>query len=163
VSVTIDSFVLLAPLLLLPIVLLLVFVGCGQALGLGEFHDVIPLLFSYEGDLPKDVQTLKWKFTIDVTVDPENGVGVIGDPPGGVDTGWFERNGNDIKPGGEDDIPSGFVDLRSYGQITCTCIVTKNAPPGELAPAPPLTKDKGEDEDAPRFKLVRAGTGFALK
>ena len=148
-----DWFVILTSLVLIPVVLLLAFVGCAQVEGLDKYHFTTPVSFEYKGDLPKDVQSLEWRFNfVDLT------------SPTAVEelTDWFKRTGAEIKIAGESDIVGSVIDLRSHGSITCFCqVTTKNTPP-QVIPTQQM-KDKDEDFSAPRFRLVRDGSSFAIK
>jgi hypothetical protein len=148
----IDWFVLLIPLVLLPILVLFVFVGCPLD---RSGNRSAPIRFSYVGDY-SDVQSIEatFTFTPSKTEGSEfpHSVGVI------------PLTGDQVKPGGDTDLPDGTLFLPDIGTLKCSCTITKKlSQPGEQ----PIKedspdKDKDEDEDPPSFTLVRDGAAFAF-
>lgn len=166
----IDWFVVLIPLLLVPIFALFVFVGCvldreGKAPG-------SPITFSYPAGLDSPsgnapgLSSIVWQYNMDLDSDLEwGGPGQIGGP---TSAGPFERGagaGQAIDGNGETHSHMAYIE--SEGPVTCSCtLVTKANPPFDnqtnTINLNPVTKQKIEDETGPGFVLSRSGTGFTL-
>ena len=143
----VDWFVLLTPLVLLPIILLLVFLGCT----LDRKGKAVPVVFTYEGQLGTDVE----RFDAQCTA----GFGVFN-----LMTRIEEGTPQLLAAG--DDITAGTVPIDSEGDISCTCTVVKKAvgmDPAETVTVSSPAKSKIEDEDPPSFRLERGGEdGFRI-
>ncbi len=135
----IDWYVLLIPLALLPILLLLIFVGCDLALELEEFKAAppgpVPITFHYSAGLDEDLDAIVVTLTgtAPMTITP-------------FYTAQLDANG-----GGES---VGAISLSASGWITCICTITKSATGAEEKVEGDVTKFKGIDEDAPKFTLT---------
>ena len=152
----IDWFVLLTPLVLLPIFLLLVFVGCAAVTGLDDFSVTSYTAFGYVKGLKDKVNSIVWSF--EVVLEPGGIVtGTIGGGPSPPPTTYSLTSGQiDDVNGGE--IPDGYINIESEGSVTCHCTVTK-AGASSSEPELTLTKDKYEDEPPPTFTLALDGSG----
>ena len=139
----IDWFVLLTPLVLLPIILLLVFLGCT----LDRDGKAVPVVFGYQSQLGTDVErfdavtTAAFGFFNTVT--------------------RIEEGMPQLLAAGEEHVSFGTVSIDDEGDITCQCTITRKPTEDEPDPDPeeldPITKHKTEGEDPPSFKLVRKG------
>jgi hypothetical protein len=128
----IDWFVLLTPLLLLPIFLLFAFIGCADILGIEEgvprepAPDPAEVTFTYEGNLqvPQGytaITRVAWFFSEALEYPPEE------DFPLGFNLGIHERldhggqiGPNPLLPGGET-VPHGQIGNPDGGSMTCEC------------------------------------------
>jgi hypothetical protein len=150
----IDGFVLLIPLVLLPILVLFVFVGCVLD---RSGNRSAPIRFSYVGDF-SDVQRIEVTFTFTPT---EQEGSQFADAAGTLDI-----KGDQVQPNGATDLPDGTVSFSDEGTVTCSCTVTKKPPqpgdPAEQFTTDSLGKDKDEDADPPPFTLVRDGAAFTF-
>lgn len=126
---TIDWFVLLTPLLLLPIFLLFVFVGCAEILGIEdgvlrpETQDGT-VRFTYAAGLPgappqgQDVRRIAWTFDTSDLQFPEGE-----DVPMGFNPGIHERgqpSSTPILPAGET-VEHGSIGAPESGTLSCEC------------------------------------------
>jgi hypothetical protein len=119
-----DWFLLLTPLILLPIVVLFVFVGCTLPRSGTKSASVIT--FQYDksvSDLGSGFSALFSPVGLEVT----------------LATNPLTRTSNELVPDGET-ILAGSTALDAEGKITCTCTVDGHLPI-------PLTKQKVADED----------------
>ena len=165
----IDWFVVLLPIILLPIVLLFAFVGCvldreGGLPG-GSVRFIYPANMANPDSNNPGLGSIEWTYTLDLDSDLEFGVGQIGGP---TTAGPFERGGTSgtgIAPAGET-VPH-LVHLDTYGQVTCNCTVVTNTTPPFDTQAPmtfnlSAAKPKQEDETGPAFTLTRDTSGYKL-
>jgi hypothetical protein len=166
----IDWSVLLIPIALLPVVLLFAFVGC--RLDKSGANPDAPISFTYPAGLTAPsgpgpaLQSIAWQYTLDLTFDPDFGEGIIGSPPTTV--GPFKREpGTSAAIASAGETHQHFVQLRTYGDVICTCtVVTAPNPPFDdttkTITRGPLAKEKIEDEPGPAFQLTRDGDTFQL-
>ncbi len=151
----IDWFVLLVPLMVLPIVLLLVFVGCVlDRMGGKEPSGTVtftyaPGLTSEPPNLPKAQSfVVTWSGSLGGSLNP------------------IQRGGDSdmaIDNAGET-ITAGDVGADSDGGVMCICNIVASVPPDDPAPLPAIASstEKAEGVDAPSFTLVRSGDSFAI-
>lgn len=157
----IDWFVLLTPLLLLPIFLLFVFVGCQQILGIEEGvyvppeeeMETPPVTFEYAPGLPgqppmgKNVVIVRWRFTEELEYPSGD------DFPMSFNLGWHTRAGpqaTPILPGGEL-VDHGSIGEPTGGSFTCQCAVWIS---NGMTPDIVLTSTKSPGEEGfPTFYL----------
>ena len=164
----IDWFVVLLPIILLPIVLLFAFVGCvldreGKFPG-GSVRFTYPANMANPDSDNPGLGSIQWTYTLDLDSDFEFGVGQIGGP---TTAGPFERGGTSgtgIAPAGE--THSHPVHLETFGQVTCHCtLVTSPNPPFDNQTTTinrTAVKPKQEDETGPPFTLSRDASGYKL-
>ncbi len=162
-----DWFVLLTPLLFLPIFLLFVFVGCQVITGVDEYEpapEMPPpaprLTFVIEaGMLDANVEKIRWGFPeIAQTLEYPPGGGL----PANFDTGPFERGWAGSAPllNTEDPVDHGLIGEPDDGVVIFTC---RGWRPGDPDDEPSLqdTFQKGPgDIGFPEFRL--SPTGFTL-
>jgi|SaaInl7_200m_RNA_FD_contig_61_1205656_length_2137_multi_6_in_0_out_0_2 hypothetical protein len=141
----IDWFVLLTPLALLPIFLLLVFIGCVlDRSGTGS-----QVFFSYPSGLTNDGLvtsiTVSLEFGGDFDCEEEDEGSTFGpSPPSPTTIATVNPNG--------DTISLGLISLSCSGGIRCCCTFMGTA--GSQNPCSGF-KNKDEDESAPSFTLNR--------
>lgn len=143
----IDWFVLLIPLVLLPVFALLVFVGCHLLGDTDELHIVEdgprPIYLHYAADLDSgsdlesDVASFQLQFKF-----------------GGATIGTVQRfnDGASGFPDPETAIPTAMINLSEVGQIICEGYVQRKS---GLTDYPELPKHKHEYLDPPSFRLER--------
>ncbi len=146
---TLDWFVLLAPLLVLPIVALFVFVGCTLPTQ-GTWQDV-PFWFKYDAGCDTGVQTIEVRFQpIESGEAPSNLKQVI------------TLNHNDIKPEGDILTQYGLFPLSAEGDVECVCVITMMQTLEKFT-TETASVHKVSDEDVPGwFELWVDGAGFHL-
>ena len=144
----IDWFVLLIPLVLLPIFLLFVFVGCHTILGLDEFLE--PIYFSYDGGLSgeddnSDIQAFRMEIWFEGkvigTMERSNPIFPSPDDP------------PKIEEDGETDLGVAAIGLDKEGDIECTVNGTLQS--GEPFAEVKHKENKIEDQIPPKFRLAR--------
>ncbi len=149
----IDWFVLLIPLVLLPIFLLFVFVGCvldkdGKGPP-GPISNDTTIHFVYEPGLDTDVHTILIKFTL----------GPEAQTSGATAPDKIVLSEDDVLPLG-DSIPAGDIPLDSFGRFTCSGIIVqiKNESDNEVH-TEAVSAYKAANEIGPTFTLKRDGSG----
>jgi hypothetical protein len=154
----IDSFILVTPLLVLPIVFF-GFVGC--VLDREGAAGSVPLTLHYSPDLQTDVQSIEVTFTYSM-FDTEIFHEVI---VGKGETSASLKN-ESINPSGGLIAAESDIALTYRAEITCACVVTTSPVPSDhnspgtphvLAPA---DREKDADENPPAFQLQRDGDDF---
>jgi hypothetical protein len=154
----IDWFVVLIPLALLPIVLLLGFLGCP----LDRDGQGTPVTFSYPPVLNDDVQRFEAVFDVSDLKNEDGDPAMADVPP----ISRVDQGTPPLLAAGEEQTVAGFVGLGSHGWINCTCTLTLQpaddlSDPVELGPMS-WRKYKNEDEDIQGFRLSRIGNSFEL-
>jgi hypothetical protein len=143
----IDGFVLLAPLILLPIILLFVFVGCPLD---SEGTQYMPVHLVYgPGFETNESIEVTFQFRLP-----------SGDEP--LDRRKTETiNKQDIDPNGGGITAWGVMYTLDDGKVECKCTIETSQ--GNFVPVPLETcpKEKGEDFER-RFNLSRDGDSFIL-
>ena len=138
----IDPLALLAPLILLPIVLLLAFLGCGlQTAGSGilpepPFDTPVTLTIMPFEHIAAGVKSVEVMFTADV---------------GQHRTSALTLTPSDVKPGNQFN-DFNLVNLVEAGTVACKCLVTYEGGDTDDAEA---VHEKVSDEPLVEFKLAR--------
>jgi hypothetical protein len=164
----IDWYIVLVPLVLLPIFLLFVFTGCvldrEGLLPTGIKFEYSPGL-NLNSESSPGLERIEWEYNLKLDRDPDFGEGIIGSSPGGEDVGPFVLEGTAIKAeGGTNQYD---ISIETYGPITCKCTVVTKPNPSSNEPSQTIVlaqavKNKIEDETPPKFQLSRDGTVFLL-
>lgn len=147
-----DGFILLTPLVLLPVFLLFAFVGCQQILGIDEGIPAPPapprkVKFGYS-DLPDDVEAIVWEFVTSTLSYPAGE-----EVPPDFDPGPHVRG----QPGhppllAQEEITHGSLGEPSGGTFSCRAAVLRaNATQPETVQAVGKTP---ADPDFPEFHLT---------
>ena len=142
-----DWFVLLTPLLLLPIALLFMFIGCGlQTTGIPDEPPYDIPVTLHIVDIPSIADGVK---SLEVTFTGE----VFGDSTRSTTRTLTHEQ---IKANSFiDDFE--IVSLYDFGTVACKCIVTFFAAPSDAAEA---IREKVEAEPLPEFRLSRIDNDF---
>ncbi len=153
----IDLFVILIPLVLLPILLLFVFVGCDIVTGLDEFTVSAPIFFSYDGGLDSgnDPASDLQSFLVEFWFQDEFQDELIGQVQR-INYEFQEPNDpTRIIETGHDNIPGAWIGLPKDGYIICTLYGTLQSDQDLPSDPDPTKKKKEKDENPPSFKLER--------
>jgi hypothetical protein len=142
----IDGFVLLAPLILLPIILLFVFIGCT----LDTTGAQVAVRLVYGPGFETDIESIEVKFEFN-PVEPLSHLVAI-----------ETLTHDEILPEGNSVVKETLVSLGDEGEIECTCVITKMQTPEPIFCFESI--HKARDEDVERFfQLSREGDDFSLK
>ncbi len=155
----IDWFVLLTPLVLLPILLLFVFIGCRLDTA-GAIPPSGVVEFSYQPGLGLEFPNKPKVVSFVVTWEGPLAGSLASISRGGESAPAINNDA------GEMFLQAGDVGVESEGVITCKCAVTYIADPlagDETSENFSSAKEKVADVSAPRFELVRdGGISFAV-
>jgi hypothetical protein len=161
-----DWIVLTAPLAVLPVTLLLGFVGCAlNRSGIG-----VRLVVNYQSGLDVDVKAISVTFTY--TVPPKFADNAeIGNTGYTVTTDPVVLNHASIKPDGDgiSFLPTD-LDVPDVSAVTCSCTVMISPNPSDdsipgtphTPSGSPSSRSKAEDDHEVGFSLTRLGAGFQL-
>jgi hypothetical protein len=138
----VDWFVVLTPLLLIPIVFPFVCVGCV----LTRQGGAAPLSFLYQQGLD-DVDSIEVHVDVSGLTDDDDDEGVP--PVQSIQVGDIETEGTDAQRRHH----LGTVPAISKGTMVCTCTVTMLQGPAQEADS--KTYEKVESEPVPEFRLSR--------
>jgi hypothetical protein len=164
----IDWFVLLAPLLALPIILLFAFTGC-QLLFPVETPPPGPLfILKYPANLETDVDSIVADFSFttqafsgDEKVSlPNNKI----DPLGGEISSSMTMQSDEALEGGwgEGDQVKTAPTIEDEAELTCKCVITLTNSPNEPQTLGPITQVKQAGNKPDPFILSRTGDLFSL-
>jgi hypothetical protein len=151
-----DWFALLTPLLVLPIILLFVFVGCALD---RAGHSNLPILLRIGSGFETGVESIAITFTFDPKSGEMTATWAAGQSASDFDAtltllGPLPANGYELTEYGVN-----ALQLESEGDVKCECVVTKTATL-EKATESSIAPKHADEELGGHFHLTRNGEAF---
>jgi hypothetical protein len=156
-----DSFLVLTPLLVLPIILLFTFVGCALD---SEGSTFVPLVLHVDAGLDTDVKTIDVIFSYSMFDTDLFHEVMMGNGQAAI----FATNDSILAGGGSFGVDTNDLNLKYRADITCQGIVMTSPDLSDesILGTPhildPVKHEKESDESPPVFNLHRSGTTFTL-